>query len=253
MSQAADSPQIAAGPTERKGFQMVALSLGEVLLRLGMALALGAGVGIERERRRSVHLAGMRTLALVSMGSAFFTIISAHGFVSLTGKGYAPVDPTRIAAQIVTGVGFLGAGTILLQRQVVRGLTTAAAIWMMAAIGMACGAGLLLEAVGASALALVVLALLRPIERLIVRRPLVQRLRISLAPNADGEALDAVHAACEAAGVPVDAMTVRQRRGGDVLDLECRPPSRGAALKAVAALRGVAGVRAVQTRFDGDT
>lgn len=232
---------------------MVALSLGEVLLRLGVALALGAAVGVERERRRSVHLAGMRTLALVSMGSAFFTIISAHGFAALTGKGYAPVDPTRIAAQIVTGIGFLGAGTILLQRQAVRGLTTAAAIWVVAAIGMACGAGLLLEAISAAALGLVVLALLRPIERLIVRRPLVQRMRISLAPGADGGALDAVHAACQASGVPVDAVTVRKGRAadGDVIEVECRPPSREAALTAIAALRGAPGVRAVRARFDG--
>lgn len=179
---------------------MVALPLGEVLLRLGVALVLGAAVGIERERRRNVHPAGMRTLALVSMGSAFFTIISAHGFAALTGKGYAPVDPTRIAAQIVTGIGFLGAGTILLQRHTVRGLTTAAAIWVIAAIGMACGAGLLVEAVSATLLGLVVLAVLQPIERLIVRRPRAQRLRVSVARGTEGDVLVAVHVACQAGG-----------------------------------------------------
>lgn len=229
---------------------MVALSLGEVLLRLGVALALGAAVGIERERRRYTHSAGMRTLALVSMGSAFFTIISAHGFAALVGKGYAPVDPTRIAAQIVSGIGFLGAGTILLQRNMVRGLTTAAAIWMMAAIGMACGAGLLVEAVSAAALGLVVLAVLQPIERLIVRGPRAQRLRISLAPGIDGSAVEAVHAACQQAGVRVDALTVREGRDGDVIEVECRPASRAALLKAIAALRAVQGVRAVQARLD---
>lgn len=230
---------------------MVALSLGEVLLRLGVALALGAAVGIERERGgRDAHPAGMRTLALVSMGSAFFTIISAHGFVALVGKGYAPVDPTRIAAQIVSGIGFLGAGTILLQRQIVRGLTTAAAIWVMAAIGMACGAGLLLEAIGATVLGLVVLAVLRPIERLIFHRPRPQRLRISLAPGTDGDVLDAVHAACQQASVPVDALTVREGRDGDLIEVECRPASRAALLKAVAALRAVHGVRAVRAQLN---
>ncbi len=231
---------------------MVALSLGEVLLRLGIALALGAVVGIERELRgRIAHVAGMRTLALVSMGSALFTIISAHGFTALAGKGYAPVDPTRIAAQIVTGIGFLGAGTILLQRQMVRGLTTAAAIWMMAAIGMACGAGLLLEAIGATLLGLVVLAALRPIERLIFRQSWPQRLRILLAPGTDGDALDAVHAACQRAGVPVDALTLREGRDGDVIEVECRPASRAALLKAIAALRAVQGVRAVRAQLGG--
>lgn len=105
----------------------------EFMLRLLLAAALGAAVGLERERRD--HPAGMRTHLLVSLGSAAFTILSIYAF---TGPNS---DPARIAAQIVTGIGFLGAGAILKDGATVRGLTTAASLWVVAAVGMAAGAG----------------------------------------------------------------------------------------------------------------
>ena len=104
---------------------VVALAPGEFLLRLLVAMLLGLGIGLEREYRSDTpRAAGMRTLALVAMGSALFTLISAYGFAAFR----VTTDPSRIAAQIVTGMGFLGAGAILLHKQAVRGLTTAAAI-----------------------------------------------------------------------------------------------------------------------------
>src|SRR3990172_4596174 len=112
----------------------------------------GAGIGLERELHR--RPAGFRTHSLVALGAALFTIVSAYGFVGDT------VDPTRIAAQIVSGIGFIGAGTILQHRGNIRGLTTAASLWSVAAIGMAAGAGLLVMAVIGTVLILVVLALL---------------------------------------------------------------------------------------------
>ena len=107
--------------------------------------------------------AGFRTHALVSLGAALFTIISAYGFAG------SSVDPTRIAAQIVSGIGFLGAGTILHHRGSIRGLTTAASLWSAAAVGMAAGAGLLVMATVGTVLIVVVLALLEGIEGILRR------------------------------------------------------------------------------------
>src|SRR5436305_11483399 len=133
------------------------ISFPTILLRLTVALVLGAIVGFERERKE--HGAGMRTIALVTLGSALFTIISAYGFMSLLGIPHITLDPTRIASYIIAGIGFLGAGTIFLSRQSdrVKGLTTAAAIWVIAAIGMACGAGLLWEASAVTIMTLLIL------------------------------------------------------------------------------------------------
>src|SRR5438105_7566376 len=129
-------------------------SLGgwDAFLRLAVAAALGAGVGIEREVRD--REAGFRTHLLVSLGSALFTIVSAYGFHEFLSSGASVVraDPTRIAAQIVTGIGFLGAGAILREGLSVRGLTTAGSLWVVAAIGMSAGAGYYRPAVAGAAL-----------------------------------------------------------------------------------------------------
>jgi putative Mg2+ transporter-C (MgtC) family protein len=133
----------------------------ELIARLGIALALGAVIGFEREMDRQP--AGFRTHALVALGAALFTIISAYGFSGPL------VDPTRIAAQIVTGIGFLGAGTILHHRGSIRGLTTAASLWSAAAVGMAAGAGMLAIAAVGTALIVIVLSLLEGVEGLLRR------------------------------------------------------------------------------------
>jgi putative Mg2+ transporter-C (MgtC) family protein len=104
--------------------------------RLIIAAALGALIGAEREIHG--HPAGIRTHMLVALGSGIFTVLSIHGFGQAPGAG---IDPTRIAAQIVSGIGFLGAGAILKDGIVIRGLTTAASLWATAAVGMAAGAG----------------------------------------------------------------------------------------------------------------
>jgi len=125
----------------------------ELALRLALSLGLGALIGLEREYHRQA--AGFRTHSLVALGAALFTVVSAYGFEG--------ADPTRIAAQIVSGIGFIGAGTILHYRGSVRGLTTAASLWAVAAVGMAVGAGLyMLAALGAA----LVLAALWLMDRL---------------------------------------------------------------------------------------
>ncbi len=107
---------------------------------LGLALLLSALVGLEREIRQKS--AGLRTHTLVGVGAALFMLISKYGFTDVLVPGRVVVDPSRVAAQIVTGVGFLGAGIIFVRRDAVRGLTTAAAVWLTAAIGACAGAGL---------------------------------------------------------------------------------------------------------------
>jgi putative Mg2+ transporter-C (MgtC) family protein len=107
---------------------------------LGLALVLSAAIGAEREIRQKN--AGLRTHTLVGVGAALFMLISKYGFTDVLEPRLVVLDPSRVAAQIVTGVGFLGAGLIFVRRDSVRGLTTAAAIWVTAAIGAAAGAGL---------------------------------------------------------------------------------------------------------------
>jgi len=131
-------------------------------LRLTVGLVLGAIIGFERELHRQP--AGFRTHSLVSLGAALFTVVSAFGFAGPT------VDPTRIAAQIVSGIGFIGAGTILQYRGHIRGLTTAASLWSVAAIGTAAGAGLFVVAITGSILILVILSLLDQVEEITRRR-----------------------------------------------------------------------------------
>jgi len=120
----------------------------QMFLRLLIAVVLGALVGYERERAGKP--AGVRTHGMVSLGAALFAVVSIHGF---GGTG----DPARVAAQIVTGIGFLGAGAILHQRGIVQGLTTAASLWVTAAIGLAVGVGMLLMSLATAVLVFLLL------------------------------------------------------------------------------------------------
>ena len=140
---------------------MPELSTAEALLRLLIAAGLGGAIGLERELRD--HEAGFRTHLIVSLGACVFTLVSAYAWTDWTFSTASGVvfDPTRIAAQIVTGIGFLGAGAIIVRGISVRGLTTAATLWVVAAIGMAAGTGYYAVAVGAAALVLVSLGPLK--------------------------------------------------------------------------------------------
>ena len=160
--------------------EIPALGGWEALLRLSIAGALGGAVGFERELRD--REAGIRTHLLVSLGSALFTIISAYGFHEfLVGGGsIVRADPTRIAAQIVTGIGFLGAGAIIRDGLSVRGLTTAATLWVVAAVGMACGAGYYWPAVAATVLTIVTLGPLRFVARRTVERMKQEENRVTV-------------------------------------------------------------------------
>ena len=130
----------------------------EFLWRLLAATAMGAAIGIEREYHAKE--AGIRTHLLVALGSCLFMILSAYGFDAFLAKDHTSFDPSRIASQVVTGIGFIGAGTIILQKQVVRGLTTAAGLWVTAAIGLACGIGMYVIAIVTTVLVLVSLGVI---------------------------------------------------------------------------------------------
>src|SRR3954454_22656194 len=141
-----------------------------ILLRLGGAAVLGGAIGFERELRE--RGAGLRAHTVVSVGAALCTLVSAYAFIG------PRVDPTRIAAQIVSGIGFLGAGAIIRQGLSVRGLTTAATLWLVAAIGMASGAGYYDAAIIATLGALFTLGPLRVLAYRVTRRYRAQTERL---------------------------------------------------------------------------
>ena len=195
------------------------LNWDESLLRLALAAILGGLIGVERELRE--REAGLRTHLLVALGSALFTIVGAYGFDAFlnTGASVVRADPTRIAAQIVTGIGFLGAGAIIRQGLSVRGLTTAATLWVVAAVGLAAGAGYYSVAVITTALVLIALYPLRIIAyRILSRfRPEDGRLLVALpAGEPPGRIVDEV----ERLGARISSLDVTQEGDRRRLELD---------------------------------
>lgn len=133
---------------------------GQILLRLILSVVLGGFIGLERQIHR--RTAGLRTHILVSLGSCLIMLTSLYVFDIY--KHQVPLDPVRIAAGVITGIGFLGAGAIIREREQVRGLTTAASLWVVAAIGLAVGCGFYIASISASLLALITLLFLRRME-----------------------------------------------------------------------------------------
>jgi putative Mg2+ transporter-C (MgtC) family protein len=198
------------------------LDLWEVALRLAVAAALTGAVGLEREFRE--RAAGLRTHMLVGVGSALFTIVSAYAwgdFIFDRTQGTA-FDPTRIAAQIVTGIGFLGAGVIIRQGLSIRGVTTAAGLWVAAAIGMAVGAGYWGAALIGTGVVLVGLGPLRMTEGWIVRRRREGgTLEIDLRPE---EPLAPVLSVLENRRARVSRIHLEEEETGRELRIEVRMP-----------------------------
>jgi putative Mg2+ transporter-C (MgtC) family protein len=204
------------------------------MLRLLVALALGAIVGLERERQE--RAAGLRTVTMVSLGSCLFTIIGAYGFPN--------TDPSRVAAQIVTGIGFLGAGTIFLRKDLVRGLTTAATIWTVAAIGMAAGTARYFEASFTTLLILGVLMVLKPIEKRFFKRPSEAQVSI-IVPRRDGE-IEEVRAALGVLGAfPLSIRIHELNDTDDRLEIDVGLPANRTTAELLRQLRTVQGARQV--------
>jgi putative Mg2+ transporter-C (MgtC) family protein len=137
------------------------------LAELTLAFALSALVGLEREIRQKS--AGLRTHTLVGVAAALFMLVSKYGFMNILENGRVVLDPSRVAAQVVSGIGFIGGGIIFMRRDVVRGLTTAASIWLTAALGMACGAGLPVLAVATTGGYLVIMLIFPKLVRRLPR------------------------------------------------------------------------------------
>ena len=219
---------------------MPELSIAEIVLRLGTAAVLGGAIGVERELRE--REAGLRTHLLVSVGAALFTLVSAYAFTDFRYglESGITLDPTRIAAQIVTGIGFLGAGAIIRQGFSIRGLTTAAGVWAVAAIGMAAGAGYYVGALVTTAVVLLGLGPLRPLERALIARVRREGGVLELDLRA-GEPLTPVLRALEDEGARVTRVELdddedrRQLR----LSLDVADERRRAVVERVAALEGV--------------
>jgi len=150
----------------------------ELVLRLVIAAGLGSLIGFERERLQ--WAAGLRTHMLVCVGSCLIMIVSAYGFDTILGPNVV-LDPSRVAAQVVSGIGFLGAGSILLRGELIKGLTTAASLWTVAGIGLAVGGGLYIESTAATVIVLTVLVGLKPLERWYQRRQQTLNLRLTVA------------------------------------------------------------------------
>jgi putative Mg2+ transporter-C (MgtC) family protein len=220
------------------------LSWPHVLARLSIAAVLGGAIGFERELRE--RQAGLRTHLVVCVGSALFTLVSAYGFrdFMLQGGALVRTDPTRIAAQIVSGIGFLGAGAIIRQGLSVRGLTTAATLWLVAAIGMASGAGYYTAALIATIGALLTLGPLRTFAFRIVRRyrPEVDRLLVEVpAGGSPAPVIEVI----ELAGGRVVSMEIAQEgdRRSVAIDVELRQTTAPMVVARVADIDGVLEVR----------
>jgi putative Mg2+ transporter-C (MgtC) family protein len=220
------------------------LTWPHVLLRLSVAALLGGAIGMERELRE--RQAGLRTHLVVCVGSALFTLVSAYGFREFLVHGGSLVrtDPTRIAAQIVSGIGFLGAGAIIRQGLSVRGLTTAATLWLVAAIGMASGAGYYSAALFATIGALITLGPLRIAAYKIVHRyrPDVDRLLVEIpAGGSPGPVIEAI----ERSGGHVRSLEIAQEgdRRSIAVDVELSGVEAPAVVSAVGEIDGVLEVR----------
>lgn len=216
----------------------------QIILRLLVSAVLGSVVGLERERLNWV--AGLRTHMLVCVGSTLFMIVSAFGFADILGNERVMLDPSRVAAQLVSGIGFLGAGTIILRREVVRGLTTAASLWSVAAVGLAVGGGLYLAAIWGTALILVILAGVKPLERRFARTRQAGLLMVVI----DRRELSvfAIEAALEAAHLRLKHIRIQRGTAPDEdrLQIRLRRAPRPSVLLMAEQLRRLPGVREVR-------
>ena len=187
----------------------------ELLFQLAVAVLLGGAIGLEREL--SGKPAGLRTNVLICTGAAFFTVLSLH---IAADRG----DPGRVAAQILPGIGFIGAGTILHMRGAVTGLTSAATIWVVAAIGMALGSNAYLEAIGATALVLLVLGGLRKVERLVALK--ATRSHLLVHARAEATTVEDLESVVRATGLEIERTASHRENVDMIVEFDLRGPRR---------------------------
>lgn len=180
------------------------ISQDQIIIRLILAAFLGSLVGMERERLD--WAAGLRTHMLVCLGACLFMIVSTYGFMNVVGRPGFDLDPSRVAAQVVSGIGFLGAGTIILRKDVILGLTTAASLWAIAAVGLAVGGGLYVPAIVATVLVLLILAGIKPLEKVLFKNRRTRRVKIIIG---EGTTLMEVRTTINAARINLKQITIR--------------------------------------------
>jgi len=202
--------------------QIVDIFRLELMLQVGLATLLGGAIGLERELGGKP--AGLRTNILICIGSVLYTHLSIAMLSAIAGAGGTGTDPTRVAGQIVTGVGFIGAGTILHARGAVVGLTSAATIWVVAAIGVALGSGYYLEGIATTIVVLGVLAGLGRVEKLVERQS--TRSTISIHARPGPTVLEDLESLVRRAGLEVNAVSSRQENVDLVIDFDLRGSKR---------------------------
>jgi len=202
--------------------QIVDIFRLELMLQVGLATLLGGAIGLERELGGKP--AGLRTNILICIGSVLYTHLSLAMLTAIAGAGGTGTDPTRVAGQIVTGVGFIGAGTILHARGAVVGLTSAATIWVVAAIGVALGSGYYLEGIATTVVVLGVLAGLGRVEKLVERQS--TRSTISIHARPGPTVLEDLESLVRRAGLEVNAVSSRQENVDLVIDFDLRGSKR---------------------------
>jgi putative Mg2+ transporter-C (MgtC) family protein len=240
---------LAADPAFFNGYGQTSRQLVELVVAFGLT----ALIGLEREMQGKS--AGLRTQSIVGTSAALILIISKYGFGDVLSAGTVVLDPSRVAAQIVSGIGFLGAGLIITRRGAVHGLTTAAAIWECAAIGMAAGAGLLLLAVTVTVLHFVIIFGFAPLAWRLTKR-LGGSIHLHVTYQDRLGALRHILGACEKYGWQISSVTAEAESGGLV-----EPPAAGdvavaitisgsGVLRAPRVLATVDGVRSVRALDD---
>ena len=202
--------------------QIVEMFRLELMLQVGLATLLGGAIGLERELGGKP--AGLRTNILICIGSVLYTHLSIAMLSAIAGGGGTGTDPTRVAGQIVTGVGFIGAGTILHARGAVVGLTSAATIWVVAAIGVALGSGYYLEGIATTLVVLVVLAGLGRVETLVERQAMRSTITIHAHPGPT--VLEDLEALVRRAGLEISAVSSRQENVDLVIEFNIRGSKR---------------------------
>jgi len=218
------------------------LSNADMIARLALAAVLGSMVGMERERLD--WAAGLRTHMLVCVGACLFMIVSAFGFADSLGGQHVVLDPSRVAAQVVTGIGFIGAGTIIFRREAIRGLTTAASVWAVAAVGLAVGGGLLITSLAATVIIVLILGAVKPLERRLFRNRRRRLLTITMDENTT---LAEIETTVRGADIEYLQLTVEREQAQGVYRVQVllQPTSETRSVALMDKLRTIDGVRQV--------
>ncbi|GCE21843.1 MgtC/SapB family protein [Dictyobacter kobayashii] len=229
------------------------ITFPEILLRLVVSILLCGLIGWEREY--SDHNAGVRTSSLVALGTTLFTIISAYAFRDLLNQPHVQFDPTRIASYIVAGIGFLGGGAIYFRQdlQKVRGLTSAASVWVVAAIGMACGIGFLLEAAVTTIMALFILIGMRYVEArfLPYKSHHMQELFIRIDSDEEGTVVGKIYDILNDLHIDIERVDIHSQKLEQeivrTLEIGCRASDARTLMQALDRIRVIKGVQSIKS------